>query len=146
MHFFYFEVPNKDITKLKAVAGDCVDYSEIKKVAEFNQDYLLKEKGTVLNWFDVTVIDGYFSINDKVADIIKNPKSNEILTEMMDAAMSGAGEENKNGVIGMMTGPMAEMLGGFTALRLSSLMGTMGAVFTKEILLTANEKLNKIKK
>ena len=66
--------------------------------------------------------------------------------EMMDDAMAGAGEDNKNGVMGMMTGAMADMMGGFTALRLSTLMGTMGAVFTKEILLTANEKLNKIKK
>ncbi len=146
VHFFYFDVPNKDVTKLKAVAGDCVDYSEIHKVETFNEKYLLKEKGAILNWFDVTEIEGYFSINDKVADIIKNLKANEALTEMMDAAMSGAGEENQKSVMGMMTGAMAEMLGGFTALRLSSLMGTMGAVYTKEILLSANEKLNKIKK
>ena len=146
VHFFYFDVPNKDVTRLKAVAGDCVDYSEIRKVEEFNEAYLLKEKGAILNWFDVTVVDGCYSINDKVSEIKENPQAFKAFMEMMDDAMAGAGEDNKNGVMGMMTGAMADMMGGFTALRLSTLMGTMGAVFTKEILLTANEKLNKIEK
>ncbi len=146
VHFFYFEVPNKDVTKLKAVAGECVDYSEIKKVAEFNQDYLLKEKGAVLNWFDVTEIDGYFSINDKFSDVKANPEGLEVFMELVDASMSCTSEETKKDTLAMMSGPMSEMLGGFTVLRMTSILGTMGAVFTKEILLTANEKLNKIEK
>ena len=65
---------------------------------------------------------------------------------MMKEAMAGNGEEAGLSITAMMSGPMAEMMGGFTVLRLSSMMGTMGAVFTKEILLSANEKLNKIEK
>ncbi len=146
VHFFYFDVPNKDITKLKAVAGDCVDYSEIHKVETFNEKYLLKEKGAILNWFDVTEVEGHFSINDKLSDIGKNPKAYEVFVEMMKEATADAGPEAQQGTMNMMQGPMAEMMGGFTVLRMSSMMGTMGAVFTKEILLSANEKLNEIKK
>lgn len=42
---------------------------------------------------------------------------------------------------------MMQMMGGFTVLRLTNLMGTAGGVsFTKEELLELNAKLNKIKK
>jgi beta-galactosidase len=39
-----------------------------------------------------------------------------------------------------------QMLGGFSILRLSSLMSMAGLTFTKEQLLDINAKLNKIKK
>ena len=146
VHFFYFDVPNKDITKLKAVAGECVDYSEIHKVEKFNEKYLLKEKGAILNWFDVTEVEGCFSINDKISDIGKNAQAFDVFIAMMKEAMVGKSEEGERKVTALLQGPMAEMMGGFTALRLSGMMGIMGAVFTKEILLSANEKLNKIKK
>ena len=143
VHFFYFDVPNKGITKLKAVAGDCVDYSEIHKVETFNEKYLLKEKGAILNWFDVTEVEGHFSINDKLSEIKENEDAFAVFVEMMNQAMEG---KDDGSISNMLQGPMAEMMGGFTVLRMSSLMGTMGAVYTKEILLSANEKLNKIKK
>jgi beta-galactosidase len=41
---------------------------------------------------------------------------------------------------------MMEMLGGFSVLRLSSMMGMMGVTFTKEELLKMNKQLNRIKK
>ena len=53
-HFFYFQVPNTGVTELKAVAGQCSDSSVIRKVAEPNPDYRLKEEGAILNWFDIT--------------------------------------------------------------------------------------------
>ncbi|MBR5521656.1 MAG: glycoside hydrolase family 2 protein [Oscillospiraceae bacterium] len=146
VHFFYFDVPNKGVTKLKAVVGDCTDYSEIRKVDEFNEAYLLKEKGAILNWFDVTEVEGMYSINDKLSDLNKNPQASAVFAEMMKQAMESKGEEGRSQMTAMMNGPMADMMGGFTVLRMSTVMGTMGAVFTKEILLSANEKLNKIKK
>ncbi len=145
VHFFYFDVPNKDVTKLKAVAGECIDYSEIHKVKKFNDKYLLKEKGAILNWFDVTEVEGCFSINDKLSDIGKNSEAFDVFIAMMKEAMAGKSEKGELDVTALLQGPMAEMMGGFTVLRLSGMMGTMGAVFTKEILLSANEKLNKIK-
>jgi len=41
---------------------------------------------------------------------------------------------------------MGQMLGGFTVLRLTSLMGMANVNFTKEELLKINDQLNKIRK
>jgi len=41
---------------------------------------------------------------------------------------------------------LVKMLGGFTVLRLTSMMGMINVSFTKEELLKINRKLNKIKK
>ena len=41
---------------------------------------------------------------------------------------------------------MGQMLGGFTVLRLTSMMGMANISFTKEELLAINAKLNKIKR
>ena len=41
---------------------------------------------------------------------------------------------------------MMQMLGGFTILRISGMVGMMGVNLTKEDLLDLNAKLNKIKK
>jgi beta-galactosidase len=43
-------------------------------------------------------------------------------------------------------GGMMEMLGGFSVLRLTSMMGMMNVSFTKEELLKMNKKLNRIRK
>jgi beta-galactosidase len=69
-HFFRFDVPNAGETKLVAVAGDCRDESVIRKVETFNESYRLVEKGAVLNWFDINERAGYFSLNDKMGDIM----------------------------------------------------------------------------
>lgn len=70
-HFFCFEVPNNGETDLVAVAGDFKDESRIRKVEKMNPDYILREQGAVLNWFDIVEIEGRFSLNDKLGDIIK---------------------------------------------------------------------------
>lgn len=70
-HFFHFDVPNIGETHLLAVAGDCRDESVIRKVDTMNPDYILQEQGAVLNWFDITEIEGRFSLNDKLGDIVK---------------------------------------------------------------------------
>ena len=44
-----------------------------------------------------------------------------------------------------MTGAMMDMMGGFTLLRLTAMIGTMNINFTKEQLLDMNAKLNQIK-
>jgi len=45
-----------------------------------------------------------------------------------------------------MTGTMMDMMGGFTLLRLTGMIGMMGINFTKEQLLAMNAQLNQIKK
>ena len=69
-HFFYFDVPNAGETTLVAKAGDLTDESFIRKVDTFNEAYRLVEQGAVLNWFDIEEREGYFSLNDKMGDIM----------------------------------------------------------------------------
>ena len=147
-HFFYFDVPNTGVSNLKAVAGECTDTSVIKKVEEFNPNYKLREKGAILNWFDITEVEGYFSLNDKIGDILATTKGKLLFmgfaAEMMKSAKKAGGgfiDENTKFGEGIM-----QMMNGFTVLRLTGLMGTAGLTFTKEQLLDLNAKLNKIKK
>ncbi|MGN0506328.1 MAG: glycoside hydrolase family 2 TIM barrel-domain containing protein [Lachnospiraceae bacterium] len=145
VHFFYFDVPNRGESVLTAVAGECRDESRIRKVEVFNEAYRLKEKGAVLNWFDITETEGCFSLNDTVAEIMSVPEGRQLFTDMMQK-MVGSGE-------GMMMSSkpedmkkMMQMMGGFTVLRLAGLMGAMGKTPSKEELLALNEQLNQIRK
>ncbi len=142
-HFFYFDVPNAGETHLRAVAGELADEGLIRKVDVFNDEYRLKEKSAVLNWFDVTTVDGYLSINDKMSDIMATPEGMQLFAGMFAKMMpeggaTAAGFEMNEG--------MMQMLGGFTFLRLAGMIGMMGINFTKEQLLGINAQLNQIKK
>ena len=140
-HFFYFEVPNAGETTLVAVAGDCKDESFIRKVEVFNEEYRLKEKGAILNWFDVTAPEGYYSLNSKIEDIFKSEEGATVFKEVMVSAMGSmmGGNSEKFDMA-----PMMKMLGSFTILRLTSLLGATNVTLTKEQLLDMNEKLNAI--
>ena len=158
-HFFYFEVKNEGESTIVAKAGDCSDESKIRKVAERNMDYVLREVGAVLNWFDVVEIEGRFSLNDKISDIMKSKRGKLWflglglkLKKKMDANKKGKKKGDKKaggfdvdlkgaGLSGIM-----DMLGGFSVLRLSSMTEMMNISFTKEELLKMNKQLNRIKK
>ena len=145
-HFFYFDVPVSAETKLLAVAGECRDESLIRKVETFNESYRLKEKGAILNWFDITEREGYFSLNDKMGDVMKAPEGMMLFGSIMKNLMTVGG-----GADSMMAGfefseGMMQMLNGFTVIRLTSLLGTAGIKMTKEQLLEINAQLNQIKK
>ncbi len=58
-----------------------------------------------------------------------------------DKKSGGFEVDLKNGDSGLM-----QMMGGFSVLRLTSMMGMMNISFTKEELLKMNRKLNRIKK
>ena len=148
VHFFYFDVPNTGVTELVAVAGECKDTSTIKKVEVFNEAYRLKEKGAILNWFDVEMPEGYLSINDKISDIMETMQGKIILGAMMAGMMAKMDKSAGGGMAEMAKGEGAkQMLGGFSILRLASMIGGfMNIEITKEQLLDLNKKLNKIKK
>ena len=144
-HFFYFDVPNVGETHLVAVAGEFKDEGDIRKVEEFNTAYRLVEKNAVLNWFDIEAPEGYFSLNDKMGDILATVRGKLLFAGIM-AKMMPKGKASAAGFDIDMAGPMMDMLGGFTVLRLTGMMGSMNINFTKEQLLDLNAQLNKIKK
>ena len=143
-HFFYFDVPNVGETKLVAVAGELKDESKICKVEVFNEAYRLKEKNAILNWFDITEVEGHFSLNDKIGDILDTMQGKLLFMGLMAKMMPKKGEKVMGGF--EMNDSMMSMLGSFTVLRLSGMMGMAGINLTKEQLLDLNAKLNKIKK
>ena len=155
-HFFYFDVPNVGETNLVAVSGELRDEGIIRKVDTFNEEYRLKEVGAILNWFDITEREGYFCLNDKMGDIMATVGGKIWLASMMatmkkkmDANKKpGKDGEEKGGFSVDMKGlkNMGQMLGGFTVLRLTSLMGMANVNFNKEELLKMNDQLNKIRK
>ena len=149
-HFFYFEVPNIGETTLVAVAGDLKDEAVIRKVDTPNEDYVLKEKGAILNWFDIDAPEGRYSLNDKMSDIMKSKRGKLWFIGIalkLKKKMSKGKKGKKSEAMGFeMTPDMMQMLGGFTVLRLTSMMGMVNIEFTKEELLKMNKKLNRIKK
>ena len=139
-----------------AVAGELKDESIIRKVETFNEDYRMREVGAILNWFDIEEREGYCSLNTKMSEITSTLRGKLWLASMMltmkkkmDANKKPAakGEEKKGGFDIDLKGikGMGQMLGGFTVLRLTSMMGMANISFTKEELLAMNAKLNKIK-
>lgn len=141
-HFFYFEVPNKGKSVLVAKAGDFEDTSVINKVETFNEKYRLVEKGAVINWFDITEVEGHLSLNSKLSDVFAT-KEGLMLFMGMFAKMGGEGKGM--GGFEINEGTM-QMMGGFTVLRLTSMLGMMDINPTKEQLLDLNAKLNQIPK
>ena len=89
VHFFYFEVPLTGEVNLVARAGKCEDTSRIVRVAEPNMDYMMKETGDVLNWFEIEAPEGCLSIRDRVSAIITNPEGKAILMEAMAKRFPG---------------------------------------------------------
>ena len=147
--FFYFDVPNSGLTHLVAVAGELKDESVINKVEVFNEDYRLKEKNAVLNWFDITQPEGYLNLNCTFKQIMSTVRGKllvmELFAKMASQMSSKDGKKKGPGFDLSSMGSMMDMLGGFTFLRLAGMIGTVGINFTKEELLDVNARLNKIK-
>ena len=156
--FFYFDVPNVEPeTKIVAKAGELTDESIIRKVEEFNQDYVMKEEGAVINWFEIETPVGYYSINDTLGDILASFRGKLYALKFLKTllgAYSASGEnadkkEKKNkgekaSVMGFsINKTMIDMAKGFSVKRVLMMLG---GKFTKEQILEINAQLNKIKK
>lgn len=150
LHFFYYDVPNVGESQLTVRAGECRDDSRIRKVEHFNEAYIMKETGDVLNWFDVNMPDGYFSINDKIKEIVAGEEGRIFFASFSEAVKQKAIQEGKgqSESFDLEKFNMMPMLMGFTFKRKLSLMSMFGpgVTFTKEEFLAFNKRLNEIKK
>ncbi len=154
-HFFYFNVPNVGETTITARTGELSDEGHLRKVDTMNEDYILKEKGAVLNWFDIDAPEGRYCLNDKLGDIMQSLRGKLwfarvglAIKRKMDKANKNSGEKGKKASAAgfELNGDMMQMMNGFTVLRLTSMMGMMNISFTKEELLKMNRRLNRIRK
>ncbi len=132
-HFFYFDVPNAGETKLVAIAGACRDESVIRKVSEPNPAYRLVEKGAILNWWDITEVPGYASLNTKVEKIIASIGV-EKLTEMLRPIVKVSAVPSVIALLSTMT----------VIRQINLLTGATNTPVTKEQLLDLNSQLNEI--
>ena len=121
------------------MAGGCRDTAVIRRVDTFNDEYTLKEKGALLNWFDITEPEGCLSLNDKIEVILANHDGARVMAEFFDKIRDAMPSQG-------MTADLMKMLGSFTLLRLTSMVAMMDVTFTKEELLTLNRRLNRIRK
>ena len=155
-HFFYFDVKNEGETTIVAKAGELTDEGKIRKVDTMNMDYVLVEKGAVLNWFDISAPEGRFSLNDKLGDIMKTKRGKLLFLclalsfkrKMKKNKKKGKKGEGSGGFdIDLKSGGgLMQMISSFTVFRLTSMVGMANISFTKEELLKLNRRLNRIKK
>ena len=115
----------------------------------------MKESGDVLNWFEITVPEGYFSINDKIGEILAHPKASRCMKWILlglvlkhGKKLLGTGGKKGGGKVGLANPDIMKMIGGFTVKRAVSMVGTMGTglKFEKAEVLKINRKLNRIRK
>lgn len=148
-HVFNFQVPLTADLAIEAVSGcDIRDTMTISKVAEPVESYKLASVDKVANWFDENgneqkfeFPEGYFSIKDKLKDIMAHPEGkavfDTILANMASGATDGEGQKME------MPKGMMKMMGAFTVQRLFKLAGDR---VPQDALYNINCALNKIKK
>lgn len=153
--FFYFEVENAGELHLKAWAGECTDESVIRRVEEMNPDYVMREEGEVINWFEITTPAGYYSINDTIGDVLSTFRGKICALKMVIRLkrLSGGGKSGDGGVsmagisfsLSGLKGSrmLLNMAKGFSIKRVLIMMGD---TITKEQMLEINSMLNRIKK
>lgn len=167
-HIFRFMIPNAGESQLRASAGEYSDEAKICKVEHLNEKYVLKDQSVILNWFEVTSPEGYFSLKDVGKEIMKSEEGCKVYMEIFIKLAGGlrpSGKEKKDTEKNIQRPSMEQstsqlsrqgkdnisatmkMLQGMTVMRLVSVLQTHGGVpVTKEELLELNRKLNRIKK
>lgn len=133
-----------------AKCGDVSDTAAFNGVAEHNYAYDLPEGNDAANWFDdpkarearkpLNYPEGFYSIKDKVIDLLANSETAAIIKDAMDtfahsSMMSMMGSDKNDGEGGIMG-----------TMRLSDMMKMAGKSFSAEVKRQLNDALTKIKK
>ena len=135
-HFFYYEVENVGTSELLCKAGKCTDRAVIRKVDAPNEKYILKDKNAVLNWFDIEMPEGRLSLNSKISDIVSVEEGRALFEKLISSlSVPGIVFDDK----------MLTMMNNFTLLRFVGMLGMMNVSFSKEELLSINNRFNEIK-
>lgn len=150
--FFEFDVKLKNgLNTVTAVSGSYKDKMTLKKVKEPDKSYSFEgKKNAVTNWFDkdgneikLDRPEGYFSVHDKIKDIMNSEEAGPVLRAMINKMFESAGGDDAR--MSMVKDPesMLKMVGQFTIVRIAS-MG--GDAIPKEAIAALNKTLNQIKK
>lgn len=139
------EIQNGENT-IKAVCGELSDEMVIHRVSEPDESYVLKTAdagNSGSNWFDTLETDGeelqfpegYFSIKDKIGDIMKVPEGEKFINEMIEKITAEMGMNISKG--------MMNMAKGFT---IEKVFDMAGSRVPEKVKPWINSKLNQIKK
>lgn len=158
--FVFEHVPlNEGFSFLSARAGGCCDSITLERVAQPNPAYRYDDpeetdgETGAANWFtleeapavnEIIVREGYFSVKDKVKDILASDAASGVLVQFVSASM---GMKLKKSMLGM----AAMMMGEKTLEEMTSFAGSMGGgkidpEKAGALMIRLNEQLNKIKK
>ena len=153
-HFFHFSVPQPEGSyTVKATAGDLAEEAQFVHVAEPDPAYRF-EQGTVLNWFDITCPEGFYSVRDLLRDVFASKEASAVVIPFM-SEMTAEREkkirekEAKEGRAiaksgeGMSAEERMKMTLQFSLLQLIR-MGSPD--MPKEKIIACNQKLNQIRK
>ena len=123
-------------------------------VAEHDYSYDLPEGNEGANWFDDPELvelkkafkypKGYFSIKDKMGDLMANPEAAALMGQMMAAASGGSGAGSA--MMSSMGQMSEEMMGFMKMMRLSDALKMAGDAVSLKMKLQINQALNQIKK
>lgn len=139
---FGFQVPLSGEHEVVARAGEASDTIGIRRAAEPNPDYRLKDAG-LTNWFDGGELprpDGRFSIYDTFGAIKANPAGRVVADQLMAAALASRGEVGKKIKIPKI---MQRMIDGMTV---HKLLRQFGGSIAPDQVAQLNATLNQIAK
>ena len=139
---FIFDIPITGEHTIEVRSGELYDQMTIRKVEEANESYF-KAGREVTNWFDkeeLTVIDGYYSVKDTMADLKKSPEAEAVLAPLQEKATAAYGDVAKNIQLPESVRRMMDQM------TVEDNLKQMGSIVTPEILMDINQTLNRIKK
>lgn len=131
---------------LCARSGACTDSMTLEKVKEANPAYVLIDDDDgeyAMNWFDgidlssteMTFHEGYYSIKDKIQDVIAHKEAGTILISAIQSMLNMKLGKN-----------MMRMMGGKSMEELAGMMGGQAGENGKGAMAYLNQELQKIKK
>lgn len=158
--FVFEHVPlNEGFTFLSARAGGCCESMTLEKTERPNPAYQYidpEETGDetgAANWFtleespavnEIVLRDGYFSVKDKMKDILANDEASKVLVQFLQVSMN---MKLKKSMLGMAAAMMGEKTLEETAGAVGGMSGKkLDPEQARSVMFRLNEMLNKIKK
>ncbi len=131
---------------IRAESGKLFDEMVINKVSEPDESYILKQEdsgNSGSNWFETLEItgseilfpEGFFTVKDKIGEIMKNPEGLEFINDMIEKITEIANISVSKG--------MLNMAKGFT---IEKLFDMAGSRMPEKAKIWVSEQLNKIEK
>ena len=140
-HIFKFNVDLTGEHKIEVRADKYYDMINIRKVDEANESYSLSGQGGVINWLDKDLYkDGYYSINDTLADLMDNEETNKLFEKVMEGFFAAQGN------VAAIAKDNKSLLKGVSGMALATLLKHAGDAMTQEDIVELNKALQNIKK